>query len=200
MILLIATENAHKAGEIAAILPDIGLEYLTLQTLPGYVAPPENGSTLRDNALIKARAACRASGLWTLADDTGLEVDFLGGRPGIYSARYAGEERDYQANNEKLMLALSGVPESARTARFRCVMALCGPQGDEIVEEGVLEGHIADTPRGTNGFGYDPLFVVRGTDKTLAEFSADEKNSVSHRYNAIKNIEDSLRLLAEDKL
>ena len=98
------------------------------------------------------------------------------------------------------MLALSGVPESARTARFRCVMALCGPQGDEIVEEGVLEGHIADTPRGTNGFGYDPLFVVRGTDKTLAEFSADEKNSVSHRYNAIKNIEDSLRLLAEDKL
>ncbi|MFA5162254.1 MAG: RdgB/HAM1 family non-canonical purine NTP pyrophosphatase [Elusimicrobiales bacterium] len=180
--ILIATANADKAREIISLLP-AGPVYRTLADFPSLAMPEETGKTLEENAVLKAVSACRQSGIAALADDTGLEVDALGGAPGVYSARYCGRERDYAANNEKLLREMATIPAGKRTARFRTVAALAFPDGRVITEEGRLEGGIGFAPCGENGFGYDPLFII-ADGKTLAELSFAEKNLISHRRAA----------------
>jgi XTP/dITP diphosphohydrolase len=186
--ILIATANLNKAKEIINILPPLDIEFLTLKDFPAIVMPAETGKTLEGNAILKSKSASKQSGLITLADDSGLEVDFLGGVPGVYSARYAGTHCSYADNNRKLLTELKNVPPEKRTAQFICVMAVSFPNGKTITEKGILKGHIITESRGTNGFGYDPLFVPEGSNKTLAELSAAEKNQISHRFLAVQKI------------
>ncbi|OGR79873.1 MAG: non-canonical purine NTP pyrophosphatase, RdgB/HAM1 family [Elusimicrobia bacterium GWC2_64_44] len=187
-ILVIATFNPHKLGELRALLPGLSAELRALSAFPGAEPAVEDGETLEANALKKALAAARFTGLPALADDTGLEVDALAGEPGVRSARYAGEKAAYSDNNAKLLAALAGVPPAGRAARFACVTALALPSGEVSVSRGVLEGSITAAARGGNGFGYDPLFEVKGGPRTLAQFSEDEKNAVSHRAAALKGL------------
>lgn len=193
--LLFATHNRHKVEELRALvgahLPAGALQVETLaeHDLP---EPVEDGETFEDNARIKALAAYQATGLWSLADDSGLECDALAGAPGVHSARYAGEPRSDARNLQKLLTALEQVPEARRTARFRCALCLVGPR--EFVRAGVCEGTLLRAPRGQGGFGYDPIFVPRPeeaaalglpTGVTLAELRAEEKNRLSHRARAL---------------
>jgi len=182
--LIIATFNSHKAGEIKKILPELGFNIRTLSDFDGAEAPEENGKTVRENALIKARAAASFTGGLCLADDTALEVRALGGAPGIYSARYAGTGHDAEANNLKLLGEMSG--KSDRAARFLCCVAVVSPGGGEYLFEGELKGDIAFSPRGSGGFGYDPLFIVSGTGMTVAEIGEEKKNGISHRSRALR--------------
>lgn len=187
MRLVMASANPHKAVEIAAVLREAmpSVEILPRPSQLGDVA--EDGETLEENALIKARFVFAAAGEPSIADDTGLEVDALGGAPGVHSARYAGPEADPVANLAKLMAALEGVPYSERRARFRTVVAvvLCG--GSEVLADGVVEGTIALSQRGDGGFGYDPVFVPdEAAPLTFAEMSADAKNHISHRGRALR--------------
>lgn len=181
--LIIATGNAHKLEEIRAIFAISGLELVGLHAVPGAPDVEEDRDTFEGNAIKKAATLAEFSGQWSLADDSGLEVDALNGEPGVYSARYAGEPADYAANNDKLLRELSDV--TARTARFRCVMALCSPDGDTYTVEGCCEGRIAVAERGEGGFGYDPLFVPDGHDVTFAEMTPEAKNAISHRGRAL---------------
>lgn len=183
---VIATFNRDKLAELAALLEDAGIEWRCLADVPGAIAPAEHGATLLENARIKARAGLAATGLVTLADDTGFEVDALGGRPGIHAARYAGENATYADNLRLLLAELEGVPPARRTARFRTVCVAAFPEGGEEVAEGVLEGRVLEAPRGRGGFGYDPVFVPAGGDRTLAELDAPEKNRISHRSRAVR--------------
>ena len=146
----------------------------------------ETGTTFQENAILKARHYCQFTGEYCLADDSGLEVDALDGEPGVYSARYAGLDATDAANNEKLLTVLKEVPPSGRTARFRSVLVLAGPDGSLLLVDGVCEGVILDEARGTGGFGYDPLFYMPSQGKTLAEMTIEEKNRISHRGNALK--------------
>lgn len=186
--LVLATFNRHKAAEILAILPDLGLEIKTLSDFPGAVPAVEDGATLEENALKKALAAARFTGLPALADDTGLEVDALGGAPGVRSARYAGEDASSAQNNALLLASLANVPPEKRAARFACVVALALPSGATAAARGTLEGAITPAPRGANGFGYDPLFLVGEGPLTLAELSEEAKNALSHRARALAAI------------
>ena len=190
--ILLATSNRGKIKEISHMLEGLDLELVTLDDYPGLRLPPEAGSTFVENALIKARAASIKAGVAALADDSGLEVDSLGGRPGIYSARYAGAEASDRDNWLKLLKELEGVPEEKRRARFRCVVALVWTDGGEEVFEGSLDGVIATQPRGANGFGYDPVFFIPGAGKTAAELTPNEKNSLSHRSKALEKLKNSL--------
>lgn len=183
MKLLLASRNPKKLKEIKEILDTPGLELVSALDVPGTPEVEEDGVTFQDNATKKAVTLARTTGLWALADDSGLEVDALNGAPGVHSARYAGEPVKYAANNRKLLSALQG--EANRRARFRCVLALASPQGDVRLVEGVCEGVIADAPRGRKGFGYDPLFVPEGHTRTFAEMDAEEKNRLSHRGRAL---------------
>ena len=187
-ILVIATFNSHKAAEIRAILPGLPCVLKPLADFPGAVPAEEDGGTLEANAIKKALAAARFTGLWALADDTGLEVDALGGAPGVFSARFAGENSTPAANNAKLLAGLAGVPPAGRSARFACVVALASPAGKTLVSRGALEGRITEAARGNNGFGYDPLFEIAGSGKTLAEVSEAEKNGFSHRALALRGL------------
>ena len=186
--LVVASKNQDKVREMEAVLLGLGLvgEIVTDLRWPDV---EETESTLEGNALLKARAVAAATGLPALADDTGLEVDALGGAPGVRSARYAGESASYADNVRALLDRLDG--ERHRSARFRTVMALVIPDGREIVAEGVLEGTIINEPRGDSGFGYDPVFDVDG--RTLAEFGAKEKNAISHRGRALRALAQKLR-------
>lgn len=186
MRFVIATFNTDKARELGRLLDLDGLEIHSLRDFAGASAPPEVGRTLQENALAKARAALAHTGLPSLADDTGLEVDALGGRPGIYTARFAGPDATYQDNVRRLLEVLEGVDPDQRTARFRTVCAACFPDGRELIGEGVLEGVITEQPRGTEGFGYDPVFEVVGDGRTLAEMPLAEKNEMSHRARAVR--------------
>jgi XTP/dITP diphosphohydrolase len=186
--LVLATFNRHKAAEILAILPKLQLKVRTLADFPGAVPAVEDGDTLEENALKKALAAARFTGLPALADDTGLEVDALGGAPGVRSARYSGETASYAQNNALLLASLAKVPAEKRSARFACVAALALPSGVTASARGTLEGAIAAVPRGANGFGYDPLFLVGEGPLTLAELSEEAKNALSHRARAIAAI------------
>lgn len=178
MKIFVATHNAHKLGEIAAILP--GFEVVGDD--PGEV--DENAPDFAGNALIKVRAiAARHAGEWCMADDSGLEVKALGGAPGVRSARYAGEPTDSAANNRLLLRNLEGAGD--RTANFTCAIALVDPQGGEHVCMGRVFGRIATAPAGVGGFGYDPLFVPDGFDRSFAELGAETKNSISHRGRAL---------------
>lgn len=184
MKLLIATRNAHKLDEIRAILSRPGLTLVGVaehgRPLPEVV---EDADTFTGNALKKARTLCAASGLWTLADDSGLEVDAIDGAPGVYSARYAGEGAGDAANNARLLRELDDVED--RRARFRCVLALAAPDGRDWTVEGCCEGRIARAPSGTGGFGYDPLFHPDGGTCSFAELTPAEKNRISHRARAL---------------
>lgn len=186
--LLIATGNLNKAREIIEILAQRGIQYLTLNDFPEIKMPAETGKSFEENAVSKAKFTSRCIRLPTLADDSGLMVDYLGGAPGVYSARYAGNGCSHGDNNKKLLRALKNVPLGKRTAQFVCVMALALPGGKVITETGILRGHIVSDERGKNGFGYDPIFMPQGLDKTLAELSPEEKNRISHRFLAIQKI------------
>lgn len=198
--MVLATRNRHKLGELLALIPGLRLEMKMLDAFPGAPEVIEDGETLEENAAKKAKSAALFCGLWALADDTGLQVDALGGAPGVYSARYAGPECSYADNNLKLLAELAGLPPEKRTARFRCVMALASPGGSVITVEGRLEGGIASAASGANGFGYDPLFVPAGLGKTLAELTPEEKNALSHRAAAVRKIEPYLRRLWEESM
>jgi XTP/dITP diphosphohydrolase len=180
---VLATANPHKAEEMSAVLAQIGVSVLARPEHVGDVEETED--TLEGNALLKARALARATGEVAIADDTGLFVDALGGRPGVTSARYAGEHATYAENVDKLLAEMSSASE--RRAHFRTVIALVAPDGREVTVEGVLEGEITREPRGENGFGYDPVFAPDDTPgRTLAELAASEKNDVSHRARALR--------------
>ena len=194
MKVLLGTTNPGKTREILSILGDIpGISWLT----PAEVSipeVPETGTTFLENALLKAQTIAATTGLATLAEDSGLEVEALGGAPGVRSARYAGDPPDHAANNRRLLTALAGT--SNRRARFRTVAALALPGGRVWTADGALEGTIAETPRGARGFGYDPLFIPDGETRTLAELSAAEKNALSHRYQALEGLRPRLVALA----
>ncbi len=184
MKVLLATMNKGKVMELEGLLNDGKIEILSLSDLSDYQEVEESGSTFAENAFIKARAACAAGKMITLADDSGLEVDALAGAPGIFSARYAGEPKNDEHNIEKLLTDLEGVPEENRTARFRCALAIICPDGQEYLTEGLVEGRILTERIGTGGFGYDPVFYLPDLQKTMAELSLDEKNCLSHRAQA----------------
>lgn len=190
--LVLATGNPHKQQELKDLLGDIGLKILTLRDFPGVPEIEEDGKTCQDNAMKKARGIAQFTGQWALADDTGLEVDALNGRPGVYAARYAGEHATYEDNCQKLLKEMSHVPSDQRSARFITVMALSDPSGNTEVVEGVLPGYITQDFLGTQGFGYDPVFFVPQLGLTLAELSLDKKNEVSHRAQAFKKIKETL--------
>lgn len=185
--ILVATRNKDKLREIRCILNNTGWEVLGLDDFPAYPEPVENGKTLLENALLKAREGFKHTSVLTLADDSGLEVDYLDGRPGLHSARYAGENATYENNVDLLLSELSGVPNDRRTARFRCVMALVG-KDSERWWEGISEGIIITEKRGISGFGYDPVFWSPELDQTYAEASPDDKNSISHRGLALAGL------------
>ena len=196
MRFVLATANPDKAAEIRAVLLDAGLD-VELVPRPDDVAEvDETGTTLEENARLKAVALCEATGLPAVADDTGLEVDALGGAPGVYSARYAGEDATYSDNVAKLLDALTGVEASSRTARFSTVALAHWPDGREVAAMGDVEGTIATEARGDAGFGYDPLFVpVEGDGRTFAQMSAAEKHRVSHRGRAFRTLADGLKVV-----
>ncbi|RMH31619.1 MAG: XTP/dITP diphosphatase [Nitrospirae bacterium] len=183
--LVLATHNPHKKEELVALLADLPLTVHTLDEYPGAPVVEEDGETCLANATKKAEGIARYTGILTLADDTGLEVDALGGRPGVYAARYAGEHATYEENWRKLLQELNGVPLERRTARFRTVVAIVSPDGEVSIVEGVLDGLIATEPQGTGGFGYDPVFWVPSLGQTLAQLSLEEKNRISHRARAL---------------
>jgi XTP/dITP diphosphohydrolase len=184
--VVLATGNAGKLAEMRAILASRDLEVIP-QSEFGITPPAEDGATFIANALIKARHAAAHSGLPAIADDSGLEVDALGGRPGLHSARYAGPAAAARDNNELLLAELAGIPERQRGARFRCAMVFVRDAADPlpVITEAAWEGRIGREPRGAGGFGFDPLFIVEGDSRTAAEMPAEEKNRVSHRGQAL---------------
>lgn len=184
--VLVATSNPNKIKELHDMLGPAGIQVTAPEAVGWDEAVEEDGETLAENALKKARAGARATGMPTLADDSGLFVDALGGGPGVLSARYAGPEQDASANCDKLLDALREVPEEARGAEFRCAIALVEPGGAERVFEGVCRGRIAFQRHGTAGFGYDPLFRPQGSPNTFAEMPAGEKHGQSHRGRALR--------------
>lgn len=190
--LVLATRNTHKIAELKTLLRDAGVEILTLEDFPNHPPLIEDGGTFQDNALRKARAVFQQTNLPALADDSGLEVFFLNGRPGVRSARYAGENATDEQNNEKLLAEMRGVAPRRRRAQFHAVLALVGP-GYEEITEGVCLGKLAEAPRGTNGFGYDPIFIPDGFTKTYAELTAEEKNTISHRARAAEKMREIIR-------
>ena len=192
VLLVVATGNAHKLEEIRSILATAGVD-AELRSMHDYGVPEpvEDGTTFEANALIKARACAAATGQPSIADDSGLEVDALGGAPGVLSARYAGEPSDDARNNAKLIDELGSVPDEDRTARFVCAAALAMPGGREVAVRGTVEGRIVDPPRGDNGFGYDPFFEPVGPTadgRTTAELTAAEKHAISHRGHAFREL------------
>ncbi len=195
MKILVGTTNRGKLLEVEAILKDIPLQVVSLNSLGTWPQVVEDGESFEENARKKARTLADFSGHVTLADDSGLEVDALGGAPGIFSARYSGAEADELKNNEKLLRELSRVPQEKRGARFVCVIALCtpvSPAGTEMVFRGECEGWIAFTPKGEKGFGYDPLFFYPPFDKTFAELDRETKSLVSHRGKALQKFKEAL--------
>ena len=194
--LLVATLNAGKFAEVEAYLRPFAVETLFLKNLESYPAVLEDGATFEANAIKKAQTLAVFSGRLTLADDSGLEVDALGGAPGIYSARYAGDACDDQRNNEKLLRELREVPEAQRTARFVCTLALCEPEGREPriwTVQASCEGRITFALKGVHGFGYDPLFFYPPFGKTFGEIDRETKATVSHRGKALQKLAELLR-------
>jgi len=194
--LVLASRNAKKLAELRRILaPQVEVEVVGLDDVPPFAEVPESGATFADNALIKAREAARQTGLVAVADDSGLAVDALNGMPGVLSARWSGRQAvgpdgkqpDADLANLNLVLdQLRDTPDERLTAQFRCAVALVTPDGTEIVREGVMPGHLIREPRGSNGFGYDPIFVPDGYDQTSAELPAEVKDSISHRGRALQ--------------
>ena len=194
MRVVLASSNSGKLRELASLLAPFGLDLIAQSSL-GVETPPETGETFAANALLKARHAAAATNLPALADDSGIEVDALGGRPGIYSARYAGEGASDQDNVRKMLGELRDVAAERRTARYQCVIAFVSTAADPepILASGTWEGTLIREPRGLGGFGYDPIFVPRGFDRTAAELDAAQKNSLSHRGQALATLVTQLQ-------
>jgi len=190
--LVLATKNEGKIKEMTELLAGQDIEILSLADFPEIEEIVEDGETFRENAIIKATEVCMQTGLPTLADDSGLEVDCLEGLPGVYSARFAGEERDNSANKKKLLELLEGVPAEERTARFKCIIAVADTDCFVYISEGTCEGLITSEERGDGGFGYDPLFYLPEYDKTFAELDLETKNKISHRGKALAGVLDIL--------
>jgi XTP/dITP diphosphohydrolase len=197
--LVLATRNEHKGQELKALLGGEGLIIRTLAEFPNAPDVVEDGDSCEANAIKKAREIARHTGLPSIADDTGLEVEALAGRPGVYSARYAGEGATYKDNCEKLLRELDGVPHERRQARFVTVAAIALPTGQSVAVEGSLEGSITEREIGSHGFGYDPIFFVPESGKTLAQMSPAEKNRVSHRARAFGKAKELIRTLRFDR-
>ena len=191
--IVLATKNKGKIKEMRELLAPMNIEVLSLADFSPVDDAEENGATFAENAMLKARYYFAHTGTPCLADDSGLEVDALGGRPGVYSARYSGEDATDAANNAKVLREMEGIEKDKRTARFRCAMAFVG-EGVELTTDGTCEGTLLTEERGQGGFGYDPIFYVPKFDRTLAEMSSDEKNSISHRGAAVRKMAD---LIAE---
>ena len=187
MKIVLATHNEDKCAEMTAILDELPIQLLSLEDFPEIGEIEENGSSLEENALIKARTVHSITKLLSWADDTGLEVDVLGGKPGVYSARYAGENCSYSDNVQKLLQKMENIPTDKRIAHFKTAIALVG-ENMELVSEGVVEGMITTKPKGVGGFGYDPVFYVHNKGKTYSEMEMTEKNQISHRAKAMNNM------------
>ncbi len=191
--IIFATGNAGKMKEIRMIMADTGMEVVSMKEAG--IAPDieENGTTYEENALIKARAVAARTDDIVLADDSGLEIDYLGGEPGVYSARYLGEDTSYRIKNATLIQRLEGVPDEKRTARFVCAIAAVLPDGRELTTRAAVEGQIGYEEKGEHGFGYDPIFYVPKFHKTTAELTEEEKNQVSHRGQALQRMKEELK-------
>ena len=191
--ILFATSNAGKAKEVQAMFSDLDVDVKTLREEGIDVAIEENGQTFAENALIKAKAIAGMTDKIVLADDSGLVVDYLNGEPGIYSARYMGEDTSYHIKNARILERMEGVPDDQRTARFVCAMAAIMPGGEVICTEGIMEGLIGYEMKGTNGFGYDPIFYLPEYGMTSSEISPEKKNEISHRGKALRKMQDELK-------
>lgn len=190
--VIIATKNKGKAKEFEALFNEKGFDIKTLLDFPELDDVEETGTTFNENALLKAETIAEKLNTLVLADDSGLIVEALYGQPGVYSARYAGEEKNDAKNNAKLLNELADTPSDKRQAAFHCSLALTEPGKESLVIEGQIKGRIADVPRGTHGFGYDPLFYIPEKDKTMAELSQEEKNKISHRAVALQKLSKEL--------
>lgn len=190
--LIFATGNENKMKEIRMILEDCGYEILSLKDAGIDIEIEENGSTFEENAIIKASEISHITGCLVLADDSGLEVDYLNKEPGIYSARYEGVDTPYSIKNQKILDRLSGVSNDKRSARFVCAIAAAFPDGRVLTRTATIEGRISYAPAGENGFGYDPIFYVPELKKTTAELTPEEKNEISHRGKALRLIKEEL--------
>lgn len=195
--VLIATKNKGKAKEFEQMFQPLGFEVKTLLDFEEIEDVEENGATFEENATIKAETISRKTGQVVVADDSGLIVDALKGAPGIYSARYAGLEKNDEANIDKVLKELNDTPEAERTARFYCALALAFPGRETMTVHGTCEGIILRERRGHNGFGYDPIFFVKDLGKSMAELDPEQKNQMSHRANALKNLEKILSSFIE---
>ena len=191
--IIFATGNAGKVKEIRMIMEDTGMEVLSMKEAGISVDVDENGSTYEENALLKARAVAAYTNDIVMADDSGLEIDYLNKEPGVYSARYMGEDTSYHIKNNNLIERLNGVPDEQRTARFVCAIAAVFPDGKELTTRATIEGRIGYEERGENGFGYDPIFYVPEFGKTTAELTEEEKNQVSHRGKALQLMKKELK-------
>ncbi|MFD3445416.1 XTP/dITP diphosphatase [Microbacteriaceae bacterium 4G12] len=192
--VVIATKNTGKARDFVELFAKFGLEVKTLHDFPHIEEAEETGETFEENAIIKAESLCRQLDQIIIADDSGLIVDALQGKPGVRSARYAGEQKDDQANIQKVLEELNGVPENKRKARFYCALAVAFPEENKktVIVNGTCEGTITEQPRGDNGFGYDPIFYVEHLKRTMAELSAEEKNEISHRAHALRKLKEKI--------
>jgi XTP/dITP diphosphohydrolase len=195
--VIIATKNPGKAREFEHIFAPRGIDVKTLLDYPEIEDVEETGTTFEENATLKAEAVSKRLNKMVIGDDSGLIVDALEGRPGIYSARYAGEPKDDQKNLEKVLDELKGVSEEDRTARFYCALAVAVPGKETITVSGTCEGQILEEQRGSNGFGYDPVFYVPDKNRAMAELTSDEKNNISHRANALKKLDGILDSIVE---
>ena len=190
--IIFATGNMDKMREIREILGGLDAEILSMKEAGIHLDIEENGTTFEENAVIKAKAVAKVANEIVLADDSGLEIDYLNKEPGVYSARYMGEDTSYEIKNQTLLDRLSGVPKEQRTARFVCAVAAAFPEGEVIVKRGTIEGYIGEKPEGENGFGYDPIFYVEKYHCSTAALSREEKNAISHRGNALRAIRGEL--------
>ena len=190
--IIFATGNQDKMREIREILADMDVEVVSMKEAGIHADIVEDGSTFEENAVIKAKTICELTGEITLADDSGLEIDYLNKEPGIYSARYMGHETSYREKNANLISRLDDVPKEKRTARFVCAIAAALPDGNSLVTRGTIEGYIGWEECGSNGFGYDPIFYLYENDKSTAELSAEEKNAISHRGKALRQMKKML--------
>ncbi|MBR9937892.1 XTP/dITP diphosphatase [Oscillospiraceae bacterium Marseille-Q3528] len=191
--IIFATGNEGKMKEVRMILKDLGLPVLSMKEAGVQADIVEDGTTFEENAKIKAVAVQKLTGALVLADDSGLEIDYLNKEPGIYSARYMGEDTPYSVKNANLISRLAGVPDEQRTARFVCAIAAAFPDGEVLTTRGTIEGIIGYEERGENGFGYDPIFYLPEYKKSTAELSPEEKNALSHRGRALRQMEEELR-------
>lgn len=190
--IILASNNQGKLKEMQEILGDLGIQLVSMHDAGVDLDIDENGTTFEENAIIKAKAVMEATGEVALADDSGLEVDYLNKEPGVYSARYMGYDTSYEIKNQSIIDRLKGVEGKERSARFVCAIAVVFPNGDKIVTHGTMEGLIAEEPHGSNGFGYDPIVYLPEFNKTSAELTAEEKNRISHRGKALDNLKNRL--------